>query len=45
MAEDGDTVGTVDVTAGDDTVTVPLVLDGTITDPGAFWRWTHPGEV
>jgi D-alanyl-D-alanine carboxypeptidase (penicillin-binding protein 5/6) len=24
---------------------VPLVLDATITDPGAWWRLTHPGAL
>jgi D-alanyl-D-alanine carboxypeptidase (penicillin-binding protein 5/6) len=45
LGDQGDTVGTVDVTVGGDTVTVPLVLDSDITDPGPLWRWTHPGEV
>jgi D-alanyl-D-alanine carboxypeptidase (penicillin-binding protein 5/6) len=45
LGDRGDTVGTVDVTVGAETVTVPLVLDTDITDPGPLWRWTHPGEV
>lgn len=45
LAEKGDSVGSVDVTVGAETLTVPLVLDTDITDPGPFWRWTHPGEV
>jgi len=45
LGEKGDVVGSVDVTVGTQTVTVPLVLDASITDPGPFWRWTHPGEV
>ncbi|TFB99362.1 D-alanyl-D-alanine carboxypeptidase [Cryobacterium adonitolivorans] len=45
LGEKGDSVGSVEVTVGSETVTVPLVLDQTITDPGPFWRWTHPGEV
>ncbi|WP_130177480.1 D-alanyl-D-alanine carboxypeptidase family protein [Cryobacterium sp. SO1] len=45
LAEKGDSVGSLDVTVGTETVTVPLVLDQTLTDPGPFWRWTHPGEV
>ena len=45
LAEKGEPVGSVDVIVGDETITVPLVLDATITDPGPFWRWTHPGEV
>ncbi|WEO79219.1 D-alanyl-D-alanine carboxypeptidase [Cryobacterium sp. SO2] len=45
LGDEGDPVGSVDVTVGTQTVTVPLVLDATLTDPGPFWRWTHPGEV
>jgi D-alanyl-D-alanine carboxypeptidase (penicillin-binding protein 5/6) len=45
LGELGDTVGSVDVVVGTQTVTVPLVLDADITDPGPLWRWTHPGEV
>ena len=45
LGEEGDSVGSLDVTVGTTTITVPLVLDQTITDPGPFWRWTHPGEV
>jgi len=45
VGTEGDSVGSVDVTVGSQTKTVPLVLDETLTDPGPFWRWTHPGEV
>ncbi|TFC55686.1 MULTISPECIES: D-alanyl-D-alanine carboxypeptidase family protein [unclassified Cryobacterium] len=45
LGEKGDSVGSVDVTVGTNTVSVPLVLDQTITDPGPFWRWTNPGEI
>ena len=45
LAEKGDTVGSIDLTVGTQVIEVPLVLDETITDPGPFWRWTHPGEV
>lgn len=45
LGDAGDAVGTVDVSVGTTTVTVPLVLDEDITDPGPFWRWTHPGAV
>jgi D-alanyl-D-alanine carboxypeptidase (penicillin-binding protein 5/6) len=45
LAEEGAPVGSVDVTVGAQVLEVPLVLDGSITDPGPFWRWTHPGEV
>jgi D-alanyl-D-alanine carboxypeptidase (penicillin-binding protein 5/6) len=45
LAEEGDPVGSLEVTVGTEIIEVPLVLDGTITDPGPIWRWTHPGEV
>lgn len=45
VGEAGDPVGSVEVTVGTTSVTVPLVLDETVTDPGPFWRWTHPGDV
>jgi len=45
VGTEGDTVGSVDVTIGSAVVTVPLILDTSITDPGPFWRWTHPGQV
>jgi len=41
----GDEVGHVTFTAGPNTVTVPLVLDGTITPPTDWWRLTHPFEL
>jgi len=40
-----DTVGSVDFQVGDQTVSVPLVLDRTISDPGPAWRFSHPGEL
>lgn len=42
---DGDTVGSVTWTVGPDTVTAPLVLDGTIEPPDAWWRLTHPLDL
>jgi serine-type D-Ala-D-Ala carboxypeptidase (penicillin-binding protein 5/6) len=42
---DGDAVGTVTWTAGGETLTAPLVLDGTIDPPDAWWRLTHPFEL
>jgi D-alanyl-D-alanine carboxypeptidase (penicillin-binding protein 5/6) len=45
LAADGADVGNVTFTAGNHTVTVPLVLSGAITDPGPGWRLTHPGEL
>ncbi len=42
---DGDVVGSVTWTAGTSTETVPLVLEGTIEPPSAWWRLTHPFEL
>ncbi len=42
---DGDQVGTVTWTVGSDTITAPLVLDGTIEPPSAWWRLTHPFDI
>ncbi|KQO93824.1 D-alanyl-D-alanine carboxypeptidase family protein [Leifsonia sp. Leaf264] len=44
-ADDGDTVGALTFTVGAQTIEVPLVLQGSIDDPGAGWRLTHPGEL
>jgi D-alanyl-D-alanine carboxypeptidase (penicillin-binding protein 5/6) len=41
-AESGADVGEVVFTAGDRTVTVELELSATLTDPGPWWRITHP---
>lgn len=38
----GSRVGSLRVSIGDDTRTVPLVLDRTIDAPGAWWRITNP---
>lgn len=45
LADAGTEVGSVTVTAGTRTVTVPLVLDATIDDPGVWWRLTNPGVL
>jgi serine-type D-Ala-D-Ala carboxypeptidase (penicillin-binding protein 5/6) len=45
LADEGDTVGTLDFTVGADTVSVPLVLDTALTDPGLGWRLTNPGGL
>ena len=42
---DGENVGSVTWTAGPTTVTVPLVLQGSIRPPTAWWRLTHPFEL
>ncbi|WP_159078240.1 D-alanyl-D-alanine carboxypeptidase family protein [Salinibacterium hongtaonis] len=43
--ESGTVVGSITYTAGPRTSSVPLVLDGTIEPPSAWWRLTHPAEV
>jgi D-alanyl-D-alanine carboxypeptidase (penicillin-binding protein 5/6) len=43
--KDGEQVGTVTWTAGPNTVTVPVLLEGTIKPPTAWWRLTHPFEL
>jgi D-alanyl-D-alanine carboxypeptidase (penicillin-binding protein 5/6) len=45
LGDAGDTVGRVDFAVGGKTVSVPLVLDKTITDPGPEWRFSHPGVL
>jgi D-alanyl-D-alanine carboxypeptidase (penicillin-binding protein 5/6) len=42
---DGEEVGSVTWTAGPETVTVPVVLDGSIAPPDQWWRLTHPFEL
>ena len=41
----GEQVGSVTWTAGPNSVTVPVVLDGTINPPSQWWRLTHPFEL
>ncbi len=38
----GQEVGTVTVTVGGTSLTVPLALDGELGDPGPWWRLVHP---
>ena len=38
----GQQVGTVTFTAGNTVVELPLSLDRSLADPGAWWRLTHP---
>ncbi len=40
--KDGEKVGNVTWTAGKSTVSVPVVLQGSIREPTAWWRLTHP---
>jgi D-alanyl-D-alanine carboxypeptidase (penicillin-binding protein 5/6) len=41
----GEKVGSVTWKAGTRTVTVPVILQGTITPPTAWWRLTHPQDL
>ena len=41
----GTRVGQVTFTVDDETRVVPLELDATVDEPGAWWRLTHPDEV
>lgn len=41
----GDQVGTLTWTAGPNTASVPLVLDGDLPPPTAWWRLTHPADL
>ena len=43
--KNGEKVGSVTFTSGTNTVTVPVVLDGAIAPPTAWWRLTHPQEL
>jgi D-alanyl-D-alanine carboxypeptidase (penicillin-binding protein 5/6) len=45
LGEKGDEAGEVVFTVGDDTISVPLELSGTLDDPGFWWRLTHPGDL
>jgi D-alanyl-D-alanine carboxypeptidase (penicillin-binding protein 5/6) len=45
LADDGTTVGTAIVTAGAQRIEVPLELDGTVDDPGMWWRLENPGAL
>jgi len=45
LGDTGDDVGDVDFTVGDRSVSVPLVLDEPLTDPGPGWRFSHPGVL
>jgi D-alanyl-D-alanine carboxypeptidase (penicillin-binding protein 5/6) len=42
LAREGDSVGQAVFTAGQQTVTVPLVLSTDVEDPGPWWRLGHP---
>ncbi len=42
LAKAGDDLGSVTFTAGAQSVTVPIVLDGALSDPGIFWKLSNP---
>jgi D-alanyl-D-alanine carboxypeptidase (penicillin-binding protein 5/6) len=42
LADDGAALGEIVFTAGQQTVSVPLVLSGDVDDPGPWWRLGHP---
>ncbi|MEU1973466.1 D-alanyl-D-alanine carboxypeptidase [Microbacterium sp. NPDC019599] len=43
--EDGEPVGTVTWTAGPNTATASVEVEGSIEPPTAWWRLTHPSEL
>jgi D-alanyl-D-alanine carboxypeptidase (penicillin-binding protein 5/6) len=43
--EDGEVVGSITWTAGPNTVTVPVEIEGSIPPPTEWWRLTNPGEL
>lgn len=45
LADSGTRVGTLTFTVGEQTMTVPLQLQGTIDDPGPWWRLTNPTKL
>lgn len=45
LADVGSEVGSVEFTVGSTTLSVPLVLDATIDDPGPGWRIVNPGKL
>ncbi|MET4780297.1 D-alanyl-D-alanine carboxypeptidase [Glaciihabitans sp. UYNi722] len=45
LVRKGGSAGSVTFTAGEATVTVPLVLNHSITDPGPWWRLFNPAPL
>ena len=43
--EDGESVGTITWTAGPNTATADVTLEGGLDQPTAWWRLTHPGDL
>jgi len=42
---DDEVVGSITWTAGPNTTTIPLVIEGSIEQPDDWWRLTNPGEL
>jgi len=42
---DGEAVGSITWTAGPNTTTIPLVIEGTIEPPDEWWRLTNPEQL
>lgn len=42
---DGEQIGTITWTAGPNTASAPVVIEGDIEPPTEWWRLTHPGEL
>lgn len=45
LSDDGAMIGTVTVNAGETAFTTPIELDGSLEDPGTWWRLTNPGAL
>ncbi|WP_345800301.1 D-alanyl-D-alanine carboxypeptidase [Microbacterium sp. AZCO] len=43
--EEGEVVGSITWTAGPNTATAPVVIEGSIRPPTSWWRLTHPAEL
>ena len=43
--EDGEVVGSITWTAGPNTASAAIEIEGDITPPTAWWRLTHPSEL
>ena len=41
----GTNVGSLEITIGDEKLSIPLALLTALEDPGAGWRLTHAGEL
>ncbi|WP_350349898.1 serine hydrolase [Agromyces sp. G08B096] len=45
LADAGEEVGVATVTAGSQVIEIPIRLERSIEDPGAWWRLTNPGAL